>query len=132
MLDADEPDGYESVFSLAAMELTETTWLPDLLGAIRVEFSGLRVEVELHGRATRLENLNRGHYDLALLSGPMWVRLYEALPMQPLERARPASPAMKLPRRGLTVEQQSACSSGAQYPDTIHAQLQAAWFNKAG
>lgn len=130
--DGNEPDEYESVFRLAATELTAMTWLPDLLAAIRTDYPRLRVEVEIHGGGTLLEQLNRGRYDLALLPGPMWGRLYEALPMQSLERAWMASPAMRVPTRGLTVEQLSRFSIGAQYPDTIHAQLQAAWFNRAG
>jgi DNA-binding transcriptional LysR family regulator len=127
-----EPDEYESVFRLAATELTAMTWLPGLLSAIRLDHPRLRVEVEIHGGGTLLEQLNRSRYDLALLPGPMWGRLYEALPMQALERAWMASPAMRVPSRGLTVEQLSRFSIGSQYPDTIHAQLQAAWFNKAG
>ena len=127
-----EPDEYESVFRLAATELTAMTWLPDLLTSIRTDYPRLRVEVEIHGGGTLLEQLNRGRYDVALLPGPMWGRLYEALPMKALERAWMASPAMRVPTRGLTVEQLSRFSIGSQYPDTIHAQLQAAWFNKAG
>lgn len=127
-----EPDEYESVFRLGATELIAMTWLPALLANIRTDFPRLRVEVETHGGGTLLEHLNRGRYDLALLPGPMWGRLYEALPLQPLSRAWMASPAMGVPTRGLTVEQLSRYSIGSQHPDTIHAQLQAAWFNKAG
>jgi DNA-binding transcriptional LysR family regulator len=79
-----------------------------------------------------LEQMNRGKYDAALLPGPMWGRIYEALPMGMLERAWMVSPAMRVPRRTLTVEELSEYPIAAQFSDTIHAQLQSAWFTRAG
>ena len=43
-----------------------------------------------------------------------------------------ASPALGIPRRVLEAEDLAAWPVVAQYPDTVHAQLQAAWFHRAG
>jgi DNA-binding transcriptional LysR family regulator len=127
-----EPEQYQATFRLAATELIGLTWLPALLKQIRTEHPRLRVEVEIHGGGVLLDQLNRGRYDLALLPGPMWGRIYEALPMQTLERQWMVSPKMGVPARVLTVEELSEFPIASQYPDAIHAQLQSAWFHKAG
>lgn len=87
------------------------------------------------GRATErrlLEKLNQGRFDLALVPGPMWGRIFEGVPVRTLDRCWMASPALGEPRRVLTVEQLSAFPTLSQYPDTIHAQLQSAWFQHNG
>ena len=87
------------------------------------------------GRATErrlLEKLNQGRFDLALVPGPMWGRIFEGVPVRTLDRCWMASPALGGPRRVLTVEQLSAFPTLSQYPDTIHAQLQSAWFQHNG
>jgi DNA-binding transcriptional LysR family regulator len=127
-----EPEEYQATFRLAATELIGLTWLPPLLKRIHTEHPRVRVEVEIHGGGVLLDQLNRGRYDLALLPGPMWGRIYEALPMQTLERQWMASPKMRVPARVLTVEELSAYPIASQYPDAIHAQLQSAWFHRAG
>jgi DNA-binding transcriptional LysR family regulator len=43
-----------------------------------------------------------------------------------------ASPKMGIPKRVLSVEELSEYPIAAQFPDTIHAQLQSAWFTRAG
>ena len=43
-----------------------------------------------------------------------------------------ASPKLRLPNRTLTIEELAEYPVALQYPDTIHAQLQSAWFNRAG
>lgn len=123
---------YEDVFRLGVTELIGMTWLPDLMHRMRAAHPRLRLEIEVHNGGVLLERMNRGGYDLALLPGPMWGRLYETVPMRPLERAWMASPAMGVPRRVLTVEELSGYPIASQFPDTIHAQLQSAWFTRAG
>lgn len=43
-----------------------------------------------------------------------------------------ASPKLEIPRRVLSVEEPLECPTASQIPDTIHAQLQIAWFTRAG
>lgn len=132
MDEVNEPDQYQATFRLAATELTGMTWLPELLRRIEAQFPKLRVEVDIHGGGVLLEQLNRGRYDLAILPGPLWGRIYESLPLDTLERAWMASPKMKLATHVLTVEELSKYPIASQYPDAIHAQLQSAWFHRAG
>lgn len=127
-----DPEEYQAVFRLAATEATALTWLPAFTRRVKVVFPKLRLEVEIHEGGVLLEQMNRGRYDLALLPGPMWGRIYEALPMKTLERAWMASPKLRMPREALTVEELSQYPIGAQYSDTIHARLQSAWFTRAG
>lgn len=128
----DDPQEYQAVFRLAATESTALTWLPTFTRRLKQEIPTLRLEVEIHEGGVLLEHLNRGRYDLALLPGPMWGRIYEALPMKTLERAWMASPDLGIPQTPLTVEALSKYPIGAQYSDTIHARLQSAWFTRAG
>ena len=130
--DAAEPEEYQATFRLAATELIALTWLPALLKRITEEYPRVRVEVEIQGGGVLLSQLNHGRYDLALLPGPMWGRIYETLPMQMLEREWMASPKMRIPARVFTIEELSAFPIASQYPDAIHAQLQSAWFHRAG
>ena len=130
--DLTEAEQFEGNFRLGATELTSLTWLPALLRRIQDEHPRLRVEVEVRNGGNLLEQMNRGRYDLAVLPGPMWGRLFQATPLRPLERAWMASPSMHVPRRVLSVEELSAYPIAAQFPDTIHAQLQSAWFTRAG
>lgn len=130
--ESSDPEEYQAVFRLAATESTSLTWLPLLLKRVKSEFPKLRIEVEIHEGGVLLDHMNRGRYDLALLPGPMWGKIYEALPMKPLKRAWMASPKMKIPRGVLTVEELTQYPIGAQYSDTIHARLQNAWFTRAG
>lgn len=130
--EAGDPEEYQAVFKLAATEMTAMTWLPALIKAIRKAYPKLRLEVEVHEGGVLLERLNRGQYDLALLPGPLWGKVFEAMPLKKLKRSWMASPAMKIPRQKLTVEALSQYPIGAQYADTIHARLQAAWFVRAG
>lgn len=130
--EGDDPDEYQAAFRLAATESTALTWLPAFTRRVKAAVPKLRLEVEIHEGGVLLEQLNRGRYDLALLPGPMWGRIYEALPMKTLERAWMASPALRTPRKALTVEALSQYPIGAQYSDTIHARLQSVWFTRAG
>ena len=123
---------FDKTFRLAATELIGMTWLSALIAAIHAEFPGLRLEVELHNGGVLLQGLNQGHHDLALLPGPMWGRMFEAVPLKALSRSWMASPSMGLPKRVLSVKEISGLPIAAQYRDTIHAQLQAAWFRKEG
>ena len=130
--EAGDPEEYQAVFRLAATESTALTWLPAFAKRVKTEFPKLRLEMEIHEGGVLLEQLNRGRYDLALLPGPMWGKIYEALPMKTLERAWMASPKLRTPGVALTVEELSQYPIGAQYSDTIHARLQSAWFTRAG
>lgn len=127
-----EPEPFQAIFRLAATELTGLTWLPALMKRIAAEFPGLRVEVDVHGGGVLLDQLNKGGYDLALLPGPLWGRIYEALPLKILEREWMASPKLRIPKRIHTVEELAAYPIASQYSDSIHAQLQSAWFHRAG
>jgi DNA-binding transcriptional LysR family regulator len=130
--DLAEPDQYEGTFRLGTTELIAMTWLPSMMRALQADHPRLRLEVEVQNGSSVLEDMNRGAYDVALLPGPMWGRIYEAVPMGMLERAWMVSPAMRVPRRTLTVEELSKYPIAAQFSDTIHAQLQSAWFTRAG
>jgi DNA-binding transcriptional LysR family regulator len=130
--DLGETQEYESSFRLGATELIALTWLADLMRALRSTYPRLRLEVEVRNGGVILEGMNRGKYDLALLPGPMWGRLFDAVPLRTLERAWMASPKMGIPRRVLSVEELSEYPIASQFPDTIHAQLQSAWFTRAG
>lgn len=132
LVESDESEQYQAVFRLAATESTAITWLPAFARRVKAEVPKMRLEVEIHEGGVLLEQLNRGRYDLALLPGPMWGKIYEALPMKTLERAWMASPKLRIPRKALTVEELSQYPIGAQYSDTIHARLQSAWFTRAG
>lgn len=127
-----DPEEYQAIFRLAATELTAMTWLTSLLNVLRKKYPKLKLEVEIHEGGVLLEHLNRGRYDLALLPGPMWGKIFEALPMKTLERAWMASPSMNIPQLKLTVEELSRYPIGSQYADTIHSRLQTAWFARAG
>jgi DNA-binding transcriptional LysR family regulator len=130
--EATDPEPYQAVFRLAATELTAMSWLPALVRCIQTAHPNLRLEIEINEGGILLDRLNRNQYDLALLPGPMWGRLYEALPMKTVERCWMASPKMKLPARALTIEELSDYPIASQNPETIHAQLQSAWFHRAG
>jgi DNA-binding transcriptional LysR family regulator len=130
--DLTEPAQYEGTFRLGVTELIGMTWLRSLVSRLSADHPHLRLEVEVHNGGVILEQMNRGSYDVALLPGPMWGRLYEAVALQTLERIWMASPTMNIPNRILTVEELSSYPVAAQFPDTIHAQLQSAWFTRAG
>lgn len=132
MEDLSEAEQYEGSFRLGVTELSALTWLPSFMRRLRVDHPNLRLEVEVQNGGILLDQMNRGAYDLALLPGPMWGRLFEAVALRQLERAWMASPKMKLPRLQLTVEELSEYPIASQFTDTIHAQLQSAWFTKAG
>lgn len=130
--DLSEAQEYEGTFRLGVTELIGMTWLAGLMRALRAAHPRLRLEVEVHNGGVLLDEMNRGKYDVALLPGPMWGRLFEAVPLRALERAWMASPKLGIPRRVLSVEELSEYPIAAQFPDTIHAQLQSAWFTRAG
>lgn len=130
--DLTEPEQYEGIFRLGATELIAMTWLPAMIRSLQAEHPRLRLEIEILNGGLLLDHMNRGKYDVALLPGPMWGRLYEALPLGALARAWMTSPAMRVPRRVLSVEELSEYPIAAQFSDTIHAQLQSAWFTRAG
>jgi DNA-binding transcriptional LysR family regulator len=62
----------------------------------------------------------------------MWGRLFDEVALRTLDRCWMASPDLGVPRRTLTVQELAAFPVVSQYPDTVHAQLQSAWFTRAG
>ncbi len=127
-----EPRRFQGVFRLGASELIGMTWLPAFLHRVRAAYPGVLFEVDVDHGGRLLEKLNQGRFDLALVPGPMWGRLFDGVPLRTLNRCWMASPALGVPQRVLTVEELSAYPIVSQYPDTVHAQLQSAWFHRNG
>lgn len=129
---APAPERYDSAFRLGASELIGMTWLPELLRKIRAAHPQLRIELDVDHGGRLLEKLNQGRFDLALVPGPLWGRLFTDVKLRVLERCWMASPALAVPRRVLSVEELAAYPIVSQYPETVHAQLQSAWFHRNG
>jgi len=112
--------------------LIGVTWLANFVRRVQREFPLLLLEVDVDHGGQLLEKLNQGRFDMALVPGPMWGRIFEGVPLRTLDRCWMASPSLGVPRRVLTVEELSAFPIASQYPDTIHARLQSAWFRHSG
>lgn len=132
MADMAEPEQFEGVFRLGATELIGVTWLAKFVKRVQQDYPRLQLEIDVDHGGKLLEKLNQGRFDLALMPGPMWGRIFDGVPLQTLDRCWMASPVLGVPRRVLTVEQLSTYPMLSQYPDTIHAQLQSAWFQHNG
>jgi DNA-binding transcriptional LysR family regulator len=132
MTDMAEPEQFKGVFRLGATELIGVTWLAGFVRRVQQDYPLLMLEVDVDHGGRVLEKLNQGRFDMALVPGPMWGRIFEGVPLRTLDRRWMASPAMGVPRRVLTVEELSAFPVALQHPDTIHAQLQSAWFRHGG
>lgn len=122
----------ERIVRLGATELMGMSWLPAFLSAARQRFPQLFIQVEVDHGARLLAKLNQRYFDLALMPGPSWDRSYSALPLGTLQRTWMASPAMGLPTRRLEIEELSEYPVVSTFPDTVHAQMQAAWFRQNG
>lgn len=127
-----EPQEFEGDFRLGATELIGMTWLPRYLRQARERYPALRLEVDVDVGGRLLEKLGQGRYDLALVPGRVWGKLFEDVPLRTLNRCWMTSPALGVPARTLTVQELAAYPVVSQYPDTVHAQLQSAWFMRAG
>ena len=99
---------------------------------VRQAYPRVLLEIDVDHGGRLLEKLGQGRYDLALVPGPMWGRLYDDVPLRTLDRCWMASPKLDVPRRTLTVQELAGFPVVSQVADTIHAQLQSAWFNRAG
>jgi DNA-binding transcriptional LysR family regulator len=132
LADLAEPEQFEGVFRLGATELIGMTWLSKFVRRVRQDFPRVLLEIDVDTGGRLLEKLNQGRYDMALVPGPMWGRIFEGVPLRTLDRCWMASPSLGVPRHVLTVEELSAFPVAAQYPDTIHARLQSAWFQHNG
>jgi DNA-binding transcriptional LysR family regulator len=132
MADMTEPEQYEGVFRLAATELIGVTWLANFVRRVQQEYPLLLLEIDIDHGGRLLEKLNQGNFDMALMPGPMWGRIFEGVPLRTLDRCWMASPGLGVPRRVLTVAELSAFPIASQYPDIIHARLQSAWFHHSG
>ena len=132
LADLAEPEEFEGVFRLGATELIGMTWLPKFVRRVRQAYPRVLLEIDVDHGGRLLEKLGQGRYDLALVPGPMWGRLYDDVPLRTLDRCWMASPKLDVPRRTLTVQELAGFPVVSQYADTIHAQLQSAWFNRAG
>jgi DNA-binding transcriptional LysR family regulator len=131
----DEIGGAETAtrtFRLGASELIGVTWLPRYVQRLRDSHPDVRLEIEIDHGGRLLERLGQGRYDLALIPGPMWGRLFEHQALRTLERCWMASPSLGVPRHRLTLDELSNHPIASQFPDTIHAQLQRAWFQRHG
>jgi DNA-binding transcriptional LysR family regulator len=123
---------HDQVFRLGASELIGMTWLSRFMRAAAAEFPRLLVEIEVDHGGRLLDKLNQGQFDLALIPGPMWGNLFEAVPLRELERDWMASPALGVPRRVLTVEQLSSYPIITSHPDAIHFRFQSEWLRRNG
>ncbi len=132
MADMAEPEQFEGVFRVGATELIGVTWLAKFVRRVQQDYPRLLLELDVDHGGKLLEKLNQGRFDLALVPGPMWGRIFEGVPLRTLDRCWMASPALGVPRRVLTVEELSAFPILSQYADTIHARLQSAWFRQSG
>ena len=122
----------ERVIRLGATELMGMSWLPAYVEAARQRFPGIFLQVEIDHGARLLSRLNQRHFDLALMPGPSWDKSYQSIALGTLKRVWLASPRMELPSRNLDVEELSHYPVVSAFPDTVHAQMQAAWFRKNG
>jgi DNA-binding transcriptional LysR family regulator len=122
----------ERVIRLGATELMGMSWLPDYLEAARERFPGIFIQVEIDHGARLLSRLNQRHFDLALMPGPSWDKSYQSIALGTLRRVWLASPRMQVPSRPMEVEDLSQYPVVSTFPDTVHAQMQAAWFRKNG
>lgn len=127
-----EPSDFMGEFRLAATELIGLTWLSKFVRRVAETYPGLRLIVEVDHGGRLLERLNAGKYDLALVPGPMWGRLFSFVPLRTLDRSWMASPSLNLPKRALSIAELSSYPVASQFPDTVHAQLQASWFQRSG
>lgn len=107
-------------------------WLSDLMQAVAAQFPRLLVEIEVDHGGRLLERLNQGQFDLALIPGPMWGNLYEAVELRQLERYWVASPVLGIPRRVLTVEELSSYPIVMPHPDSIQARVESEWLRRNG
>lgn len=122
----------ERILRLGATELMGMSWLPDYLEAARQRFPEIFIQVEIDHGARLLSRLNQRHFDLALMPGPSWDKSYQAVSLGNLQRSWLASPRMDLPSRRMGVDELSRYPVVSTFPDTVHAQMQAAWFRKNG
>lgn len=127
-----EPEDYEGVFRVGATDLIGMSWLPRFMRRVQQTYPRVLLEIDVDTGGHLLEKLGQGRYDLALVPGPMWGRLFEDVPLRTLERSWMASPSLGMPRRALTVQELARYPLVSQYADTIHARLQSAWFARAG
>ncbi|MGE0800290.1 MAG: LysR family transcriptional regulator [Lautropia sp.] len=130
--DTDEAPDYDQVFRLGASELIGMTWLSRFLRAATAQFPRLLVDIEVDHGGRLLDKLNQGHFDLALIPGPMWGNLYEAVALRQLERHWLSSPALGVPRRVLSIEELSNYPVVTPHPDSIQARFENDWLRRNG
>jgi DNA-binding transcriptional LysR family regulator len=130
--EVEETAQYDQVFRLAASELIGMTWLSRFMQAVSAQFPRLLVEIEIDHGGRLLDKLNQEQFDLALIPGPMWGNLHEAVPLKELERAWMASPLLEVPRRVLTIEELSSYPMVVPHPDSLHARFQSGWLRRNG
>lgn len=130
--DTDDSTGYDQVFRLGASELIGMTWLARFMQGVASQFPRLLVEIEIDHGGRLLDKLNQGQLDLALMPGPMWGNLYEAVELKQLEHRWLASSALGIPRRILTLEELSSYPIITPHPDSIQARVQSEWLRRNG
>lgn len=130
--ESDEAQEHDQVFRLAASELIGMTWLSRFMRAVAAQFPRLLVEIEVDHGGRLPDTLNQGQFDLALIPGPMWGNLYEAVELRQMERYWMASPALGIPRRVITVEELSGFPIVTPPPDSIQARVETDWLRRNG
>lgn len=132
MGDARGSETYDGTVRIAATELIGMTWLPRFIAAVRRDFPRLYIELDVDHGGRLLSRLNQDLYDLALIPGPMWGRAFRSASLGVLDRCWMSSPSLGLARKTYTIEELSELPIVTQFPETVHAQMQASWLRNHG
>jgi DNA-binding transcriptional LysR family regulator len=127
-----EPESIQGAIRIGATELIAVTWLGRFLTRVKQEYPMVLLEILVDHGGNLLGKLTNGELDIALTPGPMWGRIFETVPLKVLDRCWMASPSLKIPRKVLTVDELCNFPIISLDHDTVHAQLQRAWFQRNG
>jgi DNA-binding transcriptional LysR family regulator len=130
--DARGAETYDGIIRLAATELIGMTWLPRFIAAVRRDHPRLYIELDVDHGGRLLTRLNQDMYDLALIPGPMWGRAFRSVSLGVLDRCWMASPSLGLGKKPFTIQELSELPVVTQFPETVHAQMQASWLRNHG
>lgn len=126
------PERRTTTVRVGVTEMIAMTWLERFIRNARQRFDSVQFEMVVDHGGNLLGRLSKGSIDLALTPGPMWGNSFESISLAPLRRAWMASPTLGVPMTELTFEELSQYPVVIQDVDTIHAQLQNAWFQRHG
>jgi DNA-binding transcriptional LysR family regulator len=127
-----EPESIQGAIRIGATELIAMTWLGRFISRVKQEYPRVLLQIVVDHGGYLLRRLSDGEIDIAVTPGPMWGRIFESIPLKTLDRFWMASPALNVPRKVLTVDELSAFPIISLDHDTVHAQLQRAWFQQNG